>query len=89
MPINPTNIKNAFHTETDPKWREKLGQINEFIRSQRYYIDLEPFFYDALNVQLDDHLSVDGLHPDIRGKMMMAEIINKHKNLFKSEEKDR
>ena len=82
MPINPTNIKNAFHTDTDPKWREKLGQINDFIRSQQYYIDLEPYFYDINNTKLDDRLSVDGLHPDIKGKMMMAEIINQHKDLL-------
>ena len=86
MPINPTNIKNAFHTDTDPQWREKLGQINDFIRQQKYYIDLEPYFYDIYGVQLDDRLSVDGLHPDIKGKMMMAEIINQHKNLFLKEE---
>ena len=82
MPINPTNIKNAFHTETDPNWRQKLNQINEYIRSQTYYIDLEPYFYDVMQTKLDDRLSVDGLHPDIKGKMMMAEIINQHKNLF-------
>ena len=82
MPINPVNIKNAFHTDTDPNWRQKLNQINEFIRSQTYYIDLEPHFYDIMNTKLDDRLSVDGLHPDIRGKMMMAEIINQHQNLF-------
>ena len=82
MPINPTNIKNAFHTETDSHWREKLNQINSFIRSQKYYIDLEPYFYDVYNLQLDDRLSVDGLHPDIYGKKMMAEIINQRQDLF-------
>ncbi|MBR1397858.1 MAG: GDSL family lipase, partial [Selenomonadaceae bacterium] len=82
MPINPPNIKSTFQTDTDPNWREKLNQINGFIRSQQYYIDLEPYFYDATNTKLDDRLSVDGLHPDIRGKMMMAEIINQHQYLF-------
>ena len=82
MPINPTNINNAFHTPTDPDWRQKMDIINEFIRSLRYHIDLEPYFYDVNKMQLDDRLSVDGLHPDIKGKMMMAEIINQHKNLF-------
>ena len=82
MPLNPINIKNAFHTDTDPKWRDKLAKINDFIRKQQYHIDLEPYFYDMYNLKLDDHLSVDGIHPDIRGKMMMAEIINQRQDLF-------
>ena len=82
VPISPTNIKNAFHTETDPNWRHKLDQINGFVREQQYYIDLEPYFYDIMGTKLDDRLSVDGLHPDIEGKMKMGEIINQHKNLF-------
>lgn len=82
MPINPTNIQNSFHTATDPNWRQKLNTINDHIRAQRYFIDLEPYFYDANKMQLDDRLSVDGLHPDIKGKMMMAELINQHQNVF-------
>lgn len=82
MPINPTNIQNAFHTPTDPDWRQKMETINAHIRGLRYFIDLEPYFYDAKKMQLDDRLSVDGLHPDIKGKMMMAEIINQHKDLL-------
>ena len=82
MPINPNNIQSSFHTPTDPDWHDKLDTINEYIRDQRYFIDLEPYFYDAKKMQLDDRLSVDGLHPDITGKMMMAEIINQHKDLF-------
>ena len=82
MQINPTNIQNAFHMPTDPDWRQKMETINAHIRGLRYFIDLEPYFYDAKKMQLDDRLSVDGLHPDIKGKMMMAEIINQHKNLF-------
>ena len=82
MPLNPVNIKNAFHTDTDPKWHEKLDKINDYIRKQQYYIDLEPYFYDMYNTKLDDRLSVDGIHPDIRGKKMMAEIINQRQDLF-------
>lgn len=82
MPINPTNISSVFGTPTDPNWRQKLETINAYIRQQRYFIDLEPHFYDVKKMQLDDRLSVDGLHPDIKGKMMMAELINQHKELF-------
>ena len=83
MPINPGNIKYAFHTDTDPLWRQKLNQVNGWIRQQKYYIDLEPYFYDPTGQQLDTGFAIDGLHPDIRGKMLMGEIINMNKNLLR------
>ena len=82
MPIHPQNIYTAFRTETDDGWRAKLSRINEFIRKQDYYIDLEPYFYDNTQTKLDTALAIDGLHPDIRGKMLMAELINAHRDLF-------
>ena len=83
MPIHPQNIHTAFRTETDDGWRAKLSKINEFIRKQEYYVDLEPYFYDSTRTQLDTALAIDGLHPDIRGKMLMAELINAHRDLFR------
>lgn len=83
MPINPQNIEYVFHTPTDPAWRDKLEKINSYIRQQTYYIDLEPYFYDPTHQNLDYNLSSDGLHPDLKGKMLMGEIINQHKNLLK------
>ena len=83
MPINPANIKYAFHTDTDPQWKQKLKMVNEWIRQQDYCIDLEPYFYDPTGQQMDTGFAIDGLHPDIRGKMLMGEIINMHKNLFR------
>lgn len=82
MPIHPENIQYAFHTPTDPAWHEKLNQVNSFIKRQEFFIDLEPYFYDSFGKMSED-FSVDGLHPDLRGKMLMGEIINQHKNLFK------
>ncbi len=87
MPIHPKNISTAFHTETSNGWREKLAKINSFIRKQEYYIDLEPYFYDNLKSQLDPTIAIDGLHPDIRGKMLMAELINARRELFREPEK--
>ena len=83
MPVNPKNIRSAFHANTDPLWQQKLAQVNAYIRSQKYYVDLEPYFYDANHTVMAPDLSVDGLHPDIRGKMLMAEIINRHRNLLR------
>ena len=83
MPINPANIAYAFQAETDPKWHDKLTIVNAFIKKQKYFIDLEPYFYDSSRRFLDTGLSIDGLHPDIKGKMLMAEIVNLHKNLLR------
>lgn len=83
MPINPTNIYNAFQTETDPDWRQKMNIVNAYIRQQPYYIDLEPYFYDDSGQMMSTEFATDGLHPDIRGKMLMAEIINAHQDMLK------
>ena len=82
MPINPANLQNAFHTPTDPNWYAKLQQINEYIKRQEFFIDIEPYFYDVQGT-MDTGFSVDGIHPDIRGKMLIGELISKNKNLFR------
>ena len=82
MPINPANLQSAFRTPTDPDWYDKLKQINEYLKKQEFVIDLEPYFYDAQGT-MDYGFSVDGIHPDIRGKMLMGELISKNKNLFR------
>ena len=83
MPIQPENIYTAFRTETDPDWQEKLFTVNAYIRQQPYCIDLEPFFYDPSHHYLPTVFAADGLHPDIYGKMLMAEIINQHQELLR------
>ena len=82
MPINPDNLQNAFHTPTDSDWKEKLTQINDYIKRQEFFVDIEPYFYDAQG-NMNYAFSVDGIHPDIRGKMLIGELISKNKNLFK------
>ena len=76
MPINPENLLKAFRTETDPNWHAKLVKINEYIRRQKYFVDVEPYFYDTHSL-MDARLCVDGIHPDIRGKMLIGELISK------------
>lgn len=82
MPINPANIQYAFRTPSDPKWKDKMKKVNEFIKRQPYYIDIEPYFYDSAGL-MSSQLSVDGLHPGLYGKMLIGELINKNKNLFR------
>ena len=81
-PVNPANIMRAFRTPTDPNWFIKMQTINKYIRSQQYYIDLEPYFYDNTHTMLAPQWANDGLHADIQGKMLMAEIINQHLDLL-------
>ncbi|WP_110956123.1 SGNH/GDSL hydrolase family protein [Anaerosinus massiliensis] len=79
LPLNPANISKTFGTETSPNWKLELTKVNAFIRTQHYYIDIEPYFYDE-NGEMATYLATDGLHPDIIGKKLMAEIINANKN---------
>ena len=81
MPINPINIAYAFKTPSDPKWHEKLLKVNDFIKSQPYFIDIEDYFYD-IHGEMDGRFSVDGIHPDLRGKMLIGEVINKNRDKF-------
>lgn len=83
LPINPQRILRAFGSTTHSEWDSKLKIVNQHIRTMPYYIDLEPYFYDAENRFLSPELAIDGLHPDISGKMLMANIINKNKHLLR------
>lgn len=83
MPLNPENILFAFQMETDPEWNYKMRKVNDHIKTKKYYIDLEPYFYDKDKKRMSTELAIDGLHPDINGKMLMAEIVNMHKDLIR------
>jgi len=74
-PINPDAIMRAFEEETISSWRREFDSVNDFIRQQRYYIDLDPQMSD-IDRELPDYYAIDGLHPDIEGKKLMAQIIN-------------
>jgi len=74
-PINPEAIKHAFGEKTVPDWQEKFAAVNSFIREQQYCIDIASAFSDA-DHRLPAQYSVDGMHPNIAGKKLMAQIIN-------------
>jgi lysophospholipase L1-like esterase len=74
-PINPQAIRQVFNEETVPEWQKEFAVVNHFIRQQRYHIDLEPYFTDG-NQTLPLRYATDGLHLDIEGKKLMAQIIN-------------
>ncbi|MDU2065253.1 MAG: GDSL-type esterase/lipase family protein [Sporomusaceae bacterium] len=74
-PINPDNINRAFNEETSPNWKSQFHEVNRFIRSQPYFIDLEPFMTGPDGL-LPEYYGLDGLHPDLAGKKLMGQIIN-------------
>lgn len=74
-PVNPAAILRTFNEPTAPGWRQELLQVNDFIRRQPYFIDLHPHFTDSAG-ELPLRFATDGLHYDIAGKKLMAEIIN-------------
>ena len=76
-PVNPDAINDVFSEETVDNWREEFDTVNQFIRQQRYFIDLEPHLLGSTR-ELPDHLAIDGLHPDIEAKKLIAQIINAH-----------
>ncbi len=83
IPLNPPKIMRAFNSVTNDDWNQKLKIVNDHIRKMPYYIDLEPYFYDDDKKMLAPELAIDGLHPDVSGKMLMANIVNKHKHLLR------
>ena len=74
-PINPASIKKVFDEETVDGWRQAFDVVNEFIRQQAYYIDIEPPLNDAQRM-LPLSYGVDGLHPDASAKRIIGNIIN-------------
>ena len=86
-PLNPENIDYVFHTPTDPAWFEKMQAVNKFIRGLPYFIDVAPYFIDEEKKVMADDMSIDGIHPDLRGKILMGEIINRHRYLFRNSER--
>ena len=74
-PINPAAIERVFQEKTVPNWQDEFAAVNRFIREQRYYIDVEPHFRTADGI-LADYYAVDGLHIDIEGKKLIAQVIN-------------
>ncbi|MDF2634742.1 MAG: hypothetical protein K0R78_1616 [Pelosinus sp.] len=79
LSINPAAIKEVFNQDTASNWRRNFTEVNEFIRQQQYYIDLEPHFVDQNGVLLYEY-AIDGLHPGLVGKQRMADIINENWN---------
>lgn len=73
-PINPDNIMKVFEEPSAPGWQEQLRLVNAFIRTQ-VHIDAARGLESADGI-LPARLAVDGLHPDIAGKKLIAAAVN-------------
>lgn len=82
-PVNPKIINKVQFVEAPPyDWRSHQKYICDWIRQQKYYIDLTDEFTD-FSGNLKESLTSDGLHPDAEGKQIIGEAVGKwiHKYL--------
>lgn len=73
-PINPDNIKKVFDEDTASDWQKQFAVVNAYIRTQKH-IDVAATMA-APDGYLPTNLALDGLHPDVVGKRLMAQAIN-------------
>jgi lysophospholipase L1-like esterase len=76
---NPIGVFSDANTlvnaDTVENWQEQSDQVNSFICSQPYFIDLQSSMTD-MDGQLPEYYGLDGLHLDLAGKKLMGQIIN-------------
>ena len=77
-PVNPDVIALRGLIGIPPEgWQEQRRQINEWIMTQPYSLDIVDLLSDE-NGYLRADYSVDGLHPDAEGKKLIGEAIGNH-----------
>lgn len=81
-PINPERIQRVFNEPTAPNWQTELAKVNDYIRTQPYFVDIYPYLVDE-NGLLPTKYSQDGLHADIAGKKVMGRAVNNFLNRYK------
>jgi lysophospholipase L1-like esterase len=74
-PINPENIKRAFDQDTVEDWQLQFAAVNAYIRGNFLYIDIAKAMEEPDGMLLTTY-GLDGLHPDVEGKKIMADTIN-------------
>ena len=74
-PINPRNIAHVFDEPTAPDWQMRFERVNSYIRDQAC-VDAASAFVCPDGV-LPTELALDGLHPDVDGKRLIGEQVNK------------
>lgn len=80
-PINPDGIERVFKKPSANDWQHQTDIVNTFLKKQQYVIDVNPLLSDNRGF-LPTMYSQDGLHPDISGKKVMADAVNRFLSTF-------
>lgn len=80
-PINPDRIERVFNKPSTEDWQNQTAIVNSFLRKRQYVIDINPLLSDNRGY-LPTMYSQDGLHPDITGKRVIADAVNKFLHTF-------
>ena len=75
--MNPEIMQARGIPITDGDWREAREKINLWIMSTPYFVDVSTALTDGKGLLRFD-LTPDGLHPGLRGKKIMGEILAKY-----------
>ena len=75
--MNPTIINLRGIPLTDGDWREAREQINFWIKTTPYFIDVATPLTDEFGY-LRAELTPDGLHPALRGKKIIGEAVGNY-----------
>ncbi len=81
-PVNPERIQRVFNEPTAANWQQEMAKVNDYIRTQPYFVDIYPYLVDERGL-LPTKYSQDGLHADISGKKIMARAVNDFLNRYK------
>lgn len=76
--MNPEIMRRRGIPLTDGDWREAREQVNFWIMKTPYHIDAAQGLTDEFGY-LKAELTPDGLHPALRGKMIMGQTIGTYK----------
>ena len=75
--MNPEIIHSRGIPLTDGDWRQEREKVNFWIMNTPYFIDVAPALTDEFGY-LKAELTPDGLHPALRGKKIIGEIIGEY-----------
>ena len=74
-PVNPELIFKVKTVEVPPNdWREQRQYICDWIRKQKYFIDISNELSDDEG-NLRAYLTTDGLHPNAEGKKIIGRAV--------------
>lgn len=76
-PMNPEIMARRGINLAKGDWQSEIQKVNEWIMRRQYAIDISEKLFDD-NGNLRAELTPDGLHPNLRGKMLMGAAIEKY-----------